>query len=89
MLAEQFTDIATLKEMMGKKLLRPGSRRNAVNRAMNTKGYNQRRAFALARIDPRVYRRTSKRPADKKLRARMKQLASEWRRFGHLRQDSF
>lgn len=37
---------------------------------MKTKGYNQRRAFALAEVDPRVYRRTSKRRADTTLRAR-------------------
>ena len=53
--------------------------------AMKTKGYNQRRACALAGIDPRVYRRTSKRPADTELRARMKELASERRRFGYRR----
>ena len=31
---------------------------------MNEKGYSQRRACALAGIDPRVYRRKAKRPAD-------------------------
>ena len=51
--------------------------------AMKTKGYNQRRACALAGIDPRVYRRASKRPADTALRIRMKELASERRRFGY------
>ena len=49
--------------------------------AMKTKGYNQRRACALAGIDPRVYRRRSKRPADTELRTRMK----ERRRFGYRR----
>ncbi|GFE51190.1 hypothetical protein So717_29430 [Roseobacter cerasinus] len=48
--------------------------------AIKIKGYNQRRACALAGIDPRVYRRTSKRPADTQLRTRMKELASERRR---------
>src|SRR6056297_3220882 len=64
-------------------MVRPGSRRNAVNWAMKTKGYTQKRACSLAGIDPRVYRRTSKRPADTELRARMKELASERRRFGY------
>lgn len=50
--------------------------------AMKTKGYNQRRACVLAGIDPRVYRRRSKRPSDTELRTRMKELASERRRFG-------
>ena len=52
---------------------------------MKEKSYSQRRACALAGIDPRVYRRTSKRPADTELRARMKELASERRRFGYRR----
>ncbi len=53
-----------------------------MNWAMKTKGYNQKRACSLAGIDPRVYRRRSKRPADTELRTRMKELASERRRFG-------
>ena len=56
-----------------------------MNWAMKTKGYNQRRACALAGIDPRVYRRPSKRSADADLRTRMKELASERRRFGYRR----
>jgi hypothetical protein len=52
---------------------------------MMTKGYNQKRACSLAGVDPRVYRRKSKRPPDTELRARMKELASERRRFGYRR----
>src|SRR6056297_3055526 len=66
-------------------MVRPGSRRNAVNWAMKTKGYTQKRACSLAGIDPRVYRRPSKRPADTALRTRMKELASKRRRFGYRR----
>lgn len=54
-------------------------------RATTAMCYTQRRACALAGIDPRVYRRTSKRPADTELQARMKELASERRRSGYLR----
>jgi putative transposase len=50
---------------------------------MTEKNYNQRRACALARIDPRVYRRGSTRPADAELRERLKELLSERRRFGY------
>ena len=56
-----------------------------MNWAMKTKGYNQKRACALAGIDPSVYRRRSKRAADTELRARKKELASERRRFGYRR----
>ncbi len=52
---------------------------------MKEKRYNQKRACALAGIDPRVYRRTSKRPADTDLRDRLKELSSERRRFGYQR----
>jgi len=52
---------------------------------MKEKSYSQRRACALAGIDPRVYRRRSKRPADMELRARIKELAAERRRFGYRR----
>ena len=52
---------------------------------MIEKQYNQKRARALAGIDPRVYRCVSKRPADTERRGRLKELASEWRRFGYRR----
>jgi putative transposase len=52
---------------------------------MTEKQYNQKRACALAGIDPRVYRRVSKRPADTELRGRLKELSSERRRFGYRR----
>jgi len=49
------------------------------------KRYTQKRASALAGIDPRVYRRTSKRPAGTELRSRLKELSSERRRFDYRR----
>ena len=52
---------------------------------MTEKNCNQRRACALAGIDPRVYRRGSTRPADAELRERLKELSSERRRFGYRR----
>ena len=52
---------------------------------MTEKRYNQKRACALAGIDPRVYRRVSKRPANTELRGRLKELSSERRRFGYRR----
>jgi putative transposase len=52
---------------------------------MTQKGYRQRRACALAGIDPGVYRRPPIRSEDADLRARLKDLSSERRRFGYLR----
>ncbi len=52
---------------------------------MTEKNYNQRRACALAGLDPRVYRRRSSRPQDQGLRQRLKELSGERRRFGYRR----
>jgi len=52
---------------------------------MTQKGYHQRRACDLAGIDPRVYRRLPTRSEDAELRARLKDLSSERRRFGYRR----
>lgn len=53
--------------------------------AMTEKDYSQRRACALAGIDPRVYRYRSTRPDDAGVRTRMRALAAERRRFGYRR----
>ena len=49
--------------------------------AIKEKGLSQRRACNLAGIDPRVYRYRSRRPGDDALRKRLRELASERRRF--------
>ncbi len=53
--------------------------------AMKEKSYSQRRACALAGIDPRVYRRRPTSPEDSGLRQRLKELSGERRRFGYRR----
>ena len=53
--------------------------------AIEHKGYSQRRACGLVGIDPRVYRYRSTRPDDAELRQRLRELASERRRFGYRR----
>ena len=53
--------------------------------AIRKKGYSQRRACSLVGIDPRVYRYRSRRPDDDVLRRRLRELASERRRFGYRR----
>src|SRR5262245_6482100 len=77
-------DVATLRAMLGKKLLTPGSGRNAVAWAIEEKNYSQRRACRLVGVAPRVYRYRSRRPDDAGLRNRLRKLA-ERRRFGYRR----
>ncbi len=53
--------------------------------AMEEKDYSQRKACALVGIDPKTYRYRSTRPDDAALRKRLRELASERRRFGYRR----
>src|SRR5579863_205946 len=68
-----------------KKLLTPRSRRQAVSWAIQERGYTQRRACRLVGLEPKTYRYASTRPDDGALRQRLKELASERRRFGYRR----
>ncbi len=52
---------------------------------MEDRSYSQRRACDLAGIDPRVYRYRSTRGEDDVVRSRLRELASERRRFGYRR----
>jgi putative transposase len=53
--------------------------------AIEEKGYSQRRACGLVGLDPKAYRYASRRPDDTVVRARLKELALERRRFGYRR----
>ena len=53
--------------------------------AIEEKSYSQRRACALVGLHPRTYRYASTRPDDLALRAKLKELASQRRRFGYRR----
>ena len=53
--------------------------------AINDKSYSQRRACALAGVAPKVYRYHSVRGDDSALRARLRTLAADRRRFGYRR----
>jgi putative transposase len=57
----------------------------AVSWAIQDKGYTQRRACRLVGLEPKTYRYASTRPDDGALRQRLKELASERRRFGYRR----
>jgi len=56
-----------------------------VSRAIETKGYSQRRACGMVGIDPRDYRYRSTRSGDADLRQRLRELVLERRRFGYRR----
>jgi putative transposase len=56
-----------------------------VSWAIDDRGYSQRRGCGLVGIDPRVYRYRSMRPDDAGLRQRLRELATERRRFGYRR----
>ena len=60
----------------------PGSRRSAVNWAITDKCLSQRRACSLVGLDWKTYRCASRRPGDEAIRKRLRELASERRRFG-------
>ena len=53
--------------------------------AIGQKSYSQRRACALVGLHPKTYRYASSRPDDLALRAKLKELASQRRRFGYRR----
>jgi transposase InsO family protein len=56
-----------------------------VDWAIKEKCHSQRRACAMVGIAPRVYRYGSIRPDDTAIRKRLRELASERRRFGYRR----
>jgi putative transposase len=56
-----------------------------VSWAITEKEYSQRRACALAGVAPKVYRYRSRRGDDGALRARLRSLAAQRRRFGYRR----
>ena len=53
--------------------------------AITQKNYSQRRACGLVGLEPKTYRYVSKRPGDGEIRARLRVLAGERRRFGYRR----
>jgi putative transposase len=53
--------------------------------AIRERGYSQRRACGLVGLQPKTYRYASKRTGDEELRARLRELASQRRRFGYRR----
>ena len=53
--------------------------------AIREKDYSQRKACALVGMEPKTFRHTSTRPDDEPIRRRLRELASQRRRFGYRR----
>ena len=85
LLAESMLDVATLRELLAKKLLTPRLPRKAAAWAMTETSHSQRRACALVGMDPKTYRYESRRPDDAGIRKRLRELAEQRRRFGYRR----
>jgi putative transposase len=67
------------------KVLTPRARKRFVTWAIDEKCYSQRRACGLVGLDPKTFRYASRRADDTVVRARLKELALERRRFGYRR----
>jgi hypothetical protein len=85
LLAEAMLDNAALKDLLGKKRLKPAARRLAVASVIERHGLSQCRACRLIGIDHSVWRYRSRRPDDGLLRQRLRELAQHRRRFGYRR----
>ena len=78
-------DNATLKDLLGKKPLKPAAQSRAVSRVTERHGLRQRHAGRLVGMDCSTVRCQSKRPDDAALRLRLRELGAERRRFGYRR----
>jgi putative transposase len=56
-----------------------------VSWAIQEKSYSQRKACALVGLEPKTFRYISTRPDDEPIRCRLRDLASQRRRFGYRR----
>ena len=63
----------------------PAAKRAAVAQLQDTTGLSERRACLIVGADRKTVRYCSRRPPDTELRARLRELANERRRFGYRR----
>lgn len=66
-------------------MLRPAARREAVAHLKTVVGLSERRACQIISADRKMVRYRSCRPPEVELRARLRELANERRRFGYRR----
>ncbi|MBX4994783.1 IS3 family transposase [Rhizobium binae] len=85
LLAEQMLDAAALRELLGKKMVGPAAKREAVTHLKAVMGLSERRACQIISADRKTIRYRSSRPPEVDLRAKLRDLANERRRFGYRR----
>ncbi|CAN7259966.1 IS3 family transposase [Pararhizobium sp. LjRoot235] len=85
LLAEQMLDAAALRELLGKKMVGPAAKRDAVTHLKAVMGLSERRACQIISADRKTIRYRSSRPPEIALRAKLRDLANERRRFGYRR----
>ncbi|NTG19405.1 IS3 family transposase [Agrobacterium rhizogenes] len=85
LLAEQLLDAAALRELLGKKMVGPAAKREAVTHLKAVMGLSERRACQIVSADRKTIRYRSNRPPEVDLRAKLRDLANERRRFGYRR----
>ncbi|MEI2301664.1 IS3 family transposase [Ensifer sp. MJa1] len=85
LLAEQMLDAAALRELLGKKMVGPAAKREAVTHLKAVMVLSERRACQIISADRKTIRYRSSRPPEVELRAKLRDLANERRRFGYRR----
>ncbi|NTG78165.1 IS3 family transposase [Agrobacterium rhizogenes] len=85
LLAEQMLDAAALRELLFKKMVGPAAKRDAVAHLKAVMGLSERRACQIISADRKTIRYRSSRPPEIELRAKLRDLANERRRFGYRR----
>ncbi|QNQ41347.1 IS3 family transposase [Brucella intermedia] len=85
LLAEQMLDAAALRELLSQKMVGPAAKRDAVAHLKDIMGLSERRACQIVSADRKMIRYRSCRPPEVELRAKLRDLANERRRFGYRR----
>ncbi|WP_239806400.1 IS3 family transposase [Croceicoccus hydrothermalis] len=85
LLADAMLDQAALKDLLGKKVLTPAAKREAVAHLQACHGMSERRACRVIDADRKSVRYRSTRDDDADLREKLRELANQRRRFGYRR----
>ncbi|WP_230279135.1 IS3 family transposase [Croceicoccus sp. Ery15] len=85
LLADAMLDKAALKDLLGKKVLTPAVKREAVAHLQACHGMSERRACSVIDADRKSVRYRSTRDDDAELREKLRELANQRRRFGYRR----